>query len=368
MTKVLAYYLPQYHEIPENNKWWGKGFTEWTNVKKSEPLFGGHNQPRIPINQNYYDLLDEKTQIWQSKIAQEHGIGGFCYYHYWFNGKQLLEKPLINMLNNKSITIPFCFSWANEPWTRAWDGKMKDVLMPQEYGGKEDWKEHLDYLIPFFQDERYIKINNKPVFLIYRLSSITDSKAMIEFWDEELKKIGFDGIYITSMLTSFDNTKANSEEVSALVEFEPMYTVKHKLPLITQGIRYFKKRLNTRLNNKMTLDIVDYNSIWSKIINRENLSKKYNKKVYLGAFVGWDNSARKGKNALIVENSEPSNFQKYFGEQLDKSLERNNEFLFINAWNEWAEGTYLEPDTTYKYKFLEAIKEELTKRDLFKKV
>ncbi|MEI2428605.1 glycoside hydrolase family 99-like domain-containing protein, partial [Priestia megaterium] len=361
------FYLPQYHAIPENDEWWGEGFTEWTNVKKSEPLYKNHNQPRVPLKENYYNLLDENVQEWQSNLAQQYGIEAFCYYHYWFNGKKLLEKPLENMLTNKNVTIPFCFCWANEPWTRAWDGKTKDVLMPQEYGHKEEWKHHIEYLLKFFKDERYIKINNKPVFVIYRLSSINNSRQMLELWEEELKKHGFDGIYLISMLTSFDNSKANNDLVSALVEFEPMFTVRHELPLAKQGVRVIKKKFNKKINAPFTLDRLDYGYVWKKIINRQSLQKIYNKKTYLGAFVGWDNSPRKNRNALIMENMDKEIFRESLGIQLDKSIELENDFLFINAWNEWAEGTYLEPDTINKYDFLEIIKNELIKRKLLKK-
>jgi hypothetical protein len=364
MTKVIAFYLPQYHEIPENNKWWGNGFTEWSNVKKSTPLFNNHNQPRKPLDNNYYNLLEPKVQEWQSNIAQKYGIGAFCYYHYWFKGKKLLEKPLENMLNNPKVTVPYCFCWANEPWTRAWDGKTRDVLMHQEYGNKENWKEHIEYLIDFFKDTRYLKIDNKPVFVIYRLSSIDKNEEMLEYWEFELKKHGFDGIFLISMLTSFNNSKANNNFVNALVEFEPMFTVKHKLPIVKQGIRYVKKNLINRFKSSFILDKLDYEYIWEKITSREPLSNTYNKKTYFGAFVGWDNTPRKKQNALIINNSTPDSFKKYFGMQLDKSINNENEFLFINAWNEWAEGTYLEPDNINKYEYLEAIREELLKREL----
>ena len=159
--KIIAFYLPQFHNIPENDEWWGDGFTEWVNVKKAKPLFDGHVQPKEPLNDNYYNLLDDNIKIWQAKIAKEYGVYGFCYYHYWFNGKLLLEKPMEQMLNNKKIDIPFCISWANEPWTKAWVNEKK-VLIPQSYGGVNEWKEHFDYLLPFFKDERYIKVHNKP--------------------------------------------------------------------------------------------------------------------------------------------------------------------------------------------------------------
>ena len=160
-TKIIAFYLPQFHRIPENDKWWGEGFTEWTNTKSSKPLFKGHDQPKEPLNDNYYNLLDKDTRKWQGELAKKYGIYAFCYYHYWFNGKLLLQKPIEKMLNQNEPNLPFCMCWANEPWSRSWDGREKEVIMPQAYGEKKQWKKHFDYLLPFFKDTRYIKVGNK---------------------------------------------------------------------------------------------------------------------------------------------------------------------------------------------------------------
>ena len=159
--KIIAFYLPQFHNIPENDEWWGDGFTEWTNVKKAKPLYEGHMQPRVPLGGNYYNLLDDNVKIWQADLAKKYGVYGFCYYHYWFNGKMLLEKPMEQMLANKEVDIPFCICWANEPWTKAWVGDERKLLIAQEYGQEEEWKQHFMYLLPFFKDERYITKNGK---------------------------------------------------------------------------------------------------------------------------------------------------------------------------------------------------------------
>ena len=159
--------MPQFHAIPENDIWWGEGFTEWTNTKAAKPLFRGHYQPKEPLKDNYYSLLDSKTQEWQASLAKKYGIYGFCYYHYWFHGKLLLEKPMENMLKNKKVDIPFCISWANETWSRTWSGQEREILIQQDYGNKSDWLKHIEYLVPFFKDSRYIKIDNKPLMLLY---------------------------------------------------------------------------------------------------------------------------------------------------------------------------------------------------------
>ena len=347
--KIIAFYLPQFHCIPENDKWWGKGFTEWTNTRKAKPLYNGHYQPREPLGDKYYSLLDEKTQEWQSNIAQEYGVHGFCYYHYWFNGKMLIEKPMENMLKNENIKIPFCISWANEPWTRNWDGRNKEILMPQFYGGKKEWKEHFEYLLPFFKDKRYILKDNKPVFLLYRTNSITNCEEMVEYWNILARENGFSGIYIVETLTGHQKESAINNS-NALAEMEPMHTIRHGLPLFTQGYRFLTKKLNKKFN---IFDKISYETIWKCIYNKKRKSKK---KIFLGGFVDWDNSARWGRRAMIVEGANSTSFNKYFKKQYDIAKDLNSEFIFFNAWNEWGEGTYLEPDKKFSYEYLEKIR------------
>lgn len=343
--KIIAFYLPQYHTIPENDKWWGEGFTEWTNTKKAKPLFKGHQQPKTPLNDNYYCLLDKETQEWQAKLAQENGVDGFCYYHYWFNGKMLLEKPMEMMLENENMKLPFCISWANEPWARTWDGKDKEVLMPQSYGSEKEWKAHFEYLLQFFKDMRYIKIDNKPVFLIYRTSNIPNCEDMVDYWNNLCKENGFNGIYLIETMNSFQN-KSYISNSSAVVEFEPMLTIRHYLPLYKQGVRYFKKKLSI-------LDTLDYKYVQDRVVNK---NVNYGKKKFLGTFISWDNTARKKSKGLILTNDNPEIFGEYLRKQIDKANEINSDFIFVNAWNEWAEGTYLEPDTINKNAYLDKIK------------
>jgi hypothetical protein len=353
--KIIAFYLPQFHTIPENDIWWGKGFTEWTNTRKAQKLFQEHYQPKEPLNDYYYDLTDANARRWQAEIAKAHGIYGFCYYHYWFKGRRLLERPFNEVLNSGDPDFPFCLSWANEPWTRSWDGKNKEILMGQEYGEKQDWQDHFDYLVTAFKDNRYIKINNKPLFIIYRPSSIVHCNEMLEFWNQLAIQQGFDGMYFVQSYTSFDNT--NFRAFQAKLEFEPMFTVRHDLPLNIQIVRYCKKLLRKTFRkiipNGILLDKLDYDLIWSRIIGRKRHDD--GKETFLGAFVDWDNSARKGENALIVTGGSPEKFSKYVEIQIENSKKLNSEFLFINAWNEWAEGTFLEPDKKYGFAYLEQL-------------
>ena len=354
--KIIAFYLPQFHTTPENDKWWGKGFTEWTNTKKAKPLFEGHYQPKEPLNDNYYCLLDSETQEWQAKLAEEYGVYGFCYYHYWFNKKMLIEKPMENMLKNKNIKLPFCISWANEPWTRTWTGKGKEVLMPQVYGGESDWEDHFQYLIQFFKDERYILKDNKPVFLLYRTNSITNCEQMVEYWDKRAKDYGFDGMYIVETLTGHQKMECISNS-SAIAEMEPMHTIRHGLPLWKQGLRFATKKLNKKFD---VFDKIPYEMIWNGIYKKKIVT---NKKVFVGGFVDWDNSARWGRKAMIVTGANPESFYSHFKKQYEIAKELNSDYIFFNAWNEWAEGTYLEPDKKYGYKYLEKIKQIVESND-----
>ncbi|MGM0876125.1 MAG: glycosyltransferase WbsX family protein [Bacillota bacterium] len=346
--KIIAYYLPQFHPIPENDRWWGKGFTEWTNTSKAKTIFSGHYQPRKPYLNYYYDLTDPSARKWQAEIARKYGIYGFCYYHYWFKGKRLLERPFNEVLETGEPDFPFCLSWANEAWTRVWDGGKNHVLMPQAYGNKKDWKEHFDYLLNAFLDKRYIRINNKPIFLIYRPESIDYCEEMLSYWNQLASKAGLDGIYFIRTLNGFWHREQKG--FNACVEFEPMYTLRHDFPE------------NPSLLDHRPYPLIDYDYVWSRIINRRPYTK-YKNPVIPGAFVDWDNSPRLGKNALIFKGVSPDKFGKYLRLQIQRmKTVYNSEFLFINAWNEWAEGTYLEPDQRYGFRYLEEVKNALDGR------
>lgn len=375
---MIAFYLPQFHTFPENDEWWGKGFTEWTNVKKTEKMFGWQYQPRKPYQDNYYDLDKdfEATMRWQIQIAKDHGIEGFCFYHYWFeNGKKLMERPVENFLKDKTLDIPFCLSWANEPWTRAWDGKSKQVIMPQEYGDMPEWILHFEYLLDFFNDDRYIKIDGKPMILIYRIELIDKIDEMLQLWSELAKKAGFDGLYVVSQGSVYGTTKNRSKYINSYVLYEPGYTqaefsffrgnVLKKIKLspnlwLTLTMQKIKIRCAKLLHNnnaRMNTMILDYDTFWKRILNRE-----YTDEMLPGAFVDWDNSPRRGKKgARIFKGSSPEKFGEYMRLLVEKvNKESKRDIIFMDAWNEWAEGTYLEPDDKYGYQYLEALKNALS--------
>lgn len=359
--KKIAFYLPQFHAIPENDEWWGKGFTEWTNVKSAKPQFKGHFQPEVPLNGYYYNLLDERTQEWQSQLALKYGLDGFCYYHYWFEGKLLLEKPMENMLGNHNIQIPFCICWANETWSRTWDGQETSILIKQNYDEDENaWKDHFLYLLPFFKDERYLREEGKPILILYKPQLIEHCKEMLLYWRKLALENGLDGLYIGYQHHSAFNYDMASLGFDFGIEFEPMFTIREidkekdrPLGLLKRALVH-PKWLYRKIREKWLHEskVYDYDEIWKRILKR----KPREEKVFPGAFCAWDNTPRMGNKSTVFYQSSPDKFKKYFKAQLiHAQKDYKAEYIFINAWNEWAEGAHLEPDERNGYGYLEAI-------------
>lgn len=375
--KVIAFYLPQYHAIPENDEWWGKGFTEWTTLKKAKPLFEGHNQPRVPLNGEYYNLLNDTSKEWQCKIAKEYGVYGFCFYHYWFDGHKLLEKPVNQYLADKSCDLPFCICWANEHWTKAWESKEDTVLIEQRYGDKQQWIDHFNYFLPFFKDSRYIQVDGKPLLVIYRPQLIDCLNEMLDCWTDLAKKNGLKGISFVYQHSSFE-TASNRDDsrFSYGIEFQPgsaltnmsmkkyggIYKVKRivyqwleKYLGITGGLRKL-------LPGKTALEKQDYDRVWHEILNRTPKNDKY----FPGAFVDWDNTPRRGEKGRVMMGASPEKFKKYFSEQVRHARDvYHKDMLFVTAWNEWTEGAYLEPDNKNGYAYLQAIHDALKENGEF---
>ena len=371
VPKVIAFYLPQYHEIPENNKWWGKGFTEWTNVKRAKKIFDGQYQPHVPLNNNYYDLLDRKTVEWQNDLANKYGLYGFCYFHYYFRGKKLLEKPAENLLKWKDIPQEFCFAWANDTWARTWDavkggatswsledernGEDKKILIQQTYGEQNDWEEHIMYLLPFFHDSRYIKKDGKPMFLIYKLNQIPNAVKMFALWNEVVKKHGFPGIHIVSM----DQKPSNNPYVEAIAHYAFNIGLSQSVSAILYRI---KRRIINSIMSALSSDyrepkIWDYEFVWKAVVNAQPYGKVQN---YLGAFVNYDDTPRHGINGTYLKNSSPDIFKKYLTEQLIRAKGFHSEYIFLDAWNEWGEGNYLEPNQKDGYAYLQALSDAVS--------
>ena len=346
--KLIAFYLPQFHEIPENNDAWGNGFTEWTNVKKSVPLYPGHCQPREPLHGNYYDLSDGAVMEWQDRLARNAGVYGFCFYHYWFNGRMVLEKPVRNWLKNKNIKTRFCFCWANEPWTKTWHGAggNKEILIPQTYGAEEEWKRHYAYFREHFLDDRYIKQDNRPFVVIYRLKNIPQFNQMIQYWNRCAKEDGFDGIFLVSMNVCREHVE-KSIWVNGSVDFEPNKT---KSELHSQGAGILSPQKKSTLWNRLAIKHLDYDKM-----NREMLAAPHERNHFRTVFVNYDDSPRRHERAVVTHGATPEKFGRYLRKMLELSQKEGNEYLFVNAWNEWGEGNYLEPDKKYGYAYLEEI-------------
>lgn len=362
--KIIAFYLPQFHAFPENDKWWGKGFTEWSSVKSAKPIIRGHIQPRIPLNGNYYNLLNEDVMKWQANLAKQYGVYGFCYYHYWFGGKLLMEKPMENMLHNRDIDLPFCICWANENWTRAWSKKSNEVLIAQTYGGQNEWKEHFEYLCQFWRDDRYIKIDGKPLMVIYRPEIIPVLSEMLEYWQILAKENGFKGIVFAYQRSEYDHRKDKGGDLFQYgIEYQPSLVKRHQdnqvgmlakrtLNIIFQKFPYPLFRWNAYCSS--------YDRAWKeilKIIPRDE-------KMLPGAFVNWDATPRHKRRGSFYLGATPEKFRRYLSEQIKRAKHiYKKDMIFIFAWNEWGEGGYLEPDEQYKYGMLEAVREALIEND-----
>lgn len=359
--KIIAFYLPQFHSFPENDEWWGKGFTEWTNTKKGKPNFKGHYQPQIPKDHYYYNLLEDSTVIpKQIDLAKQFGIDGFCFYHYWFsNGKKLMEKPIERFLNDKSLDIPFCLCWANENWSRRWDGSEQSILIAQDYGDKEDRIRHIEYLIDFFGDKRYMKDDDgRPILLIYKPQLIDNLSELLSEWREKVIAAGFPGVCFVCQYPQSDIDIKNKFDY--WINFEPIATTfipgNDFLQAIKISPKYaFEVGIVKLLQLLKIRSYKKYN--YRDAVNASKKRKIESSKEWLGAFPGWDNTARRGKKSIIYDNSTPSIFEEYVYIQLIKSFRAGQEgILFINAWNEWAEGAHLEPDEKDGFKYLQAVK------------
>lgn len=353
--KPIAIHLPQFHPVKENDEWWGKGFTEWTNVTKAQPLFKDHYQPHLPSDLGYYDLRLEEARIAQEEMARAYGIHGFCFYHYWFNGKRILEEPVYRKLKNKKEDLPFMLCWANENWTRTWNGGDKDVLLHQEYSHDDD-RQHMQVLLEYFNDDRYIKVNGKPVFIIYRPKLFPNIKETIKIWREAVKAAGFPDLYI-GFARTFEYTDAvDKEGFDFAFEFQPNFANRPDTLNDSTYKRYFHaamRKINLKVKNTFK-NIYDYEAYAEK-----QIESGFKENTYPTITPMWDNSARRSVNYFILHNSTPQKYKRWL-QHIVKKFQWNSmpeSFLFINAWNEWAEGNHLEPCRKWGNQYLKATKE-----------
>jgi lipopolysaccharide biosynthesis protein len=335
--RIIAFFLTQYHPIPENDAWWGKGFTEWTNVTKATQLFAGHHQPHLPADLGFYDLRLKETRHAQYKLAKEYGIDGFCYYYYWFSGKKILHRPLEDMLFDAEQDMPFCLCWANENWSRRWDAAEHEVLLAQRYL-PEDNLNFIKSLEPYLKDKRYIKKDGKPLLIVYRPQHLPNAIESSEVWRNYCREAGIGEIHICAALTH-GNLDYKQFGFDSGVEFPP-----HNLEniWINEKITFY---------NQFKGYICQYKDLANLYLNRE-----YDGTVYKTVFPSWDNTARRKQRALIILNGTPRNYEHWLSLTIDKSKQNGSAdgFIFINAWNEWAEGCHLEPDDKWGRAYLES--------------
>ena len=354
--KVIAISLPQFYENDINNYFWGKGFTDWVATKAATPLFDNHRQPRVPLNNNYYDMSKKEIMKWQADVAQKYGINGFCYYHYWFDSEhQALEVPLNNLLEWKDIDFPFCLCWVNQTWCRTWSKikganvwsseidnsrpeykKTDGIIMLQRYGREEEWKKHFYALLPFFKDERYICKDGKPIFVIHVLERIICLNEMIKVWNEEARKNGLRGVYFIG--------EGIREQVGADIDAYLLRQPQFCMEYCNQNGQY------TFIDGKVKT--YSYDDIWHAILG----APEFDKKTYDMGMVDFDTTPRKGENGVVYTGVKYEKFYEYFKKLYEKGMSQGKEFIFVNAWNEWGEGMYLEPDSSFQYGYLEAIK------------
>ena len=357
-ARLLAVHLPQFHPIPENDAWWGPGFTEWTNVAKTRPWFPGHYQPHLPADLGFYDLRVREAHVQQAELAREYGIHGFIHYHYWFHGKQLLEGPVANMLSSGAPDFPFCVCWANESWTRSWTSTGHQLLIEQKYSAEDDLS-HIRHLLPMFADPRYIKVDGKPVFFIYRASRLPHAARTFEVWRNEAVKAGLPGLYIVRFEASGEQGDPATFGADAAAEFQPdLRYLPKEFPELAP-LRVLRK-LRLVPPPLRSLKMYRYAALAQQALQRPLPSYKF----YRCVTPGWDNTPRRAggaKGAWLTVGNDPSLYGGWLEQVLRdrKPLGKDEDFVLVNAWNEWAEGNHLEPCQRWGRAYLEATRRAL---------
>ena len=364
--KIIAFYLPQYHPTEHNNEWWGNGFTEWTNVAKAEKCFRGHYQPKIPADLGFYDLRLPEVREKQVELAKSAGVDGFCYYHYWFgNGRRELERPFDEVLKSGKPDFPFCLCWANETWARKFwnsEGNVvgRDILAEQMYPGEDDYRKHFECVLPAFKDPRYMKIDGKPIFMIYKPLEFGDVKRFIALWNQWAKENGFPGIYFMAytidIIHQYDEIKRCG--VDSICSCRLLYvTASH---YIKTGVKGFIHKTISKVRWHLTHSprCYDYKKCFPNLIGKEEIE---NEDVFPSLMPNWDHTPRSGRRGYLFTNSTPELFQKHCEDVFSKisSKKEENQIVFLKSWNEWGEGNYMEPDLKYGLGYIAALKNAL---------
>ena len=368
--RLIAFYLPQFHPIPENDEWWGKGFTEWTNVAKARPLFRGHYQPHLPADLGFYDLRVPETRLAQAEMARTYGIEGFCYWHYWFEGRRLLERPFNDVLKSGEPDFPFCLAWANETWSGVWHGCPDRILLEQTYPGRSDYEEHFRTVLPALGDHRYITIEGKPVFLVYHPEYMPNPLAFADCWRELACAAGLKGLYLVAL--DYGGLQPQSAGFDACVPYNPGYwrpencisfadrqvakllRLRGRQRLLPPGLRNLGLR---NLTFSKGPALFDYSTVFCRSYTTGSLARHS----FPVVMPNWDNTPRSGRRGFLLHNSTPALFAGYLKSALRLVHERvpQERLVFVKSWNEWAEGNHLEPDQRHGLGYLEALREAL---------
>lgn len=356
LARLLAFYLPQYHPIPENDAWWGRGFTEWTNVTKARPLFRGHYQPHLPADLGFYDLRLPEARAAQAELAAAYGVQGFCYYHYWFDGRRLLERPFAEVLSSGEPDFPFCLCWANEPWTRAWDGRSGEELVPQRYSEEDDLR-HLRWLAEAFADRRYIRVDGRPLFLVYRAGRLPEPARTVETWRAEAQRLGVGELFLCRV-ESFDDEQGDPGAIGfdAAVDFQPDWS---NLGAPRRAGRLSRLARRTRLaDQSYARRVYDYGAVTDAMLARP--PAPYPR--FPCVMPSWDNTPRAKRDLVVLDDASPELYERWLAAVIaDAELgDAGHPLVFVNAWNEWAEGNHLEPCQRWGRGYLEATRRAVT--------
>jgi lipopolysaccharide biosynthesis protein len=351
--RVIAFYLPQYHPIPENDEWWGPGFTEWRNVAKARPLFRGHYQPHLPADLGFYDLRLPEIRWAQADMARSHGVEGFCYWHYWFAGRRILERPFSEVLQSREPDFPFCLGWANQSWTGIWHGLKDKILITQTYPGRTDYSAHFEAVLPAFRDPRYITVGGKPLFYVYSPTELPDARQFVDLWQELARTAGLRGLYLVGEAPASWNPTESGFDAAVEGGLPPLLA-REPWSQPAQRLRWEWKRC-TGLPT-----IYRYATVCERLLgSASNGISRVNR--HLRLLPNWDNTPRSGKNGLVLHDSTPDLFQGQIRAAIRATagLPLDQRIVFLKSWNEWAEGNYIEPDIRFGRGYLEALRKEL---------
>jgi len=348
--RLIAFYLPQFHPIPENDEWWGQGFTEWTNVAKAVPMFPGHYQPHIPADLGFYDLRLPETRAAQAEMAQSYGIEAFCYWHYWFAGRQILERPFNEVLKSGEPKFPFCLGWANQTWSGIWHGNPDRILIEQTYTGDADCEAHFRAVVDAFGDDRYLRVDGKPLFYIYRPMAIPDTRRFMDLWRTLAHRTGFPGLYLVAEGGSEWNPTDHGIDASVTVNLPSLHGWQPWWHPVRRAHWEWWKR-----SGRPT--IIPYEEAEVEVAP----PRRPGIRSHPCLLPNWDNSPRSGRNGLVLHNSTPELFRRQLRRGIAMTADDRTEerLLFVKSWNEWAEGNHLEPDLKFGRGYLDVIREEL---------